>query len=47
MDSLNDLNNTPIIVPGQSQPQLLGNLSTFKRDFDALVIDHYNIQPNL
>ena len=45
VDSLNELNNTPIIVPGQSQPQLLSNLSTFKRDFDALVINHYNIQP--
>ena len=45
VDSLNQLNNTPIIVPGQSQPQLLGNLSTFQRDFDALVINHYNIQP--
>ena len=45
VDSLNQLNNTPIIVPGQSQPQLLSNLSTFKRDFDSLVINHYNIQP--
>ena len=45
VDSLNTLNNTPIVVPGQTQAQLLSNLSTFKRDFNPLVINHYNIQP--
>ncbi len=45
VDSLNTLNNTPIAVPGNRQPQLLSNLSTFKRDVSPLVINHYNIQP--
>ncbi len=45
VDSLNALTNTPIIVPGQTQSQLLSNLSTFKRDFNPVVINHYNIQP--
>ncbi len=45
VDSLNALNNTPIIVPGQKQPQLLSNLSEFKRSVDPVVINHYNVQP--
>ena len=45
VDSLNTLNNTPIAVPGPTQPQLLSNLSTFKRDVSPLVINHYNVQP--
>ncbi len=46
VSSLNDLNNTPIVISGQArQPQLLANLSTFKRDFAPVVINHYNIQP--
>ena len=45
--SLNDLNNTPIIVPNQTggQPQLLANLAETKRDVSPVVINHYNIQP--
>ena len=45
VDSLNALTNTPIIAPGQTQSQLLSNLSTFKRDINPVVINHYNIQP--
>ncbi len=45
VDSLNALTNTPIIVPGQTRSQLLSNLSTFKRDFNPVVINHYNVQP--
>ncbi len=45
VDSLNTLNNTPIIVPGQTQPQLLSNLSTTRRDTSPVVINHYNVQP--
>ncbi len=45
VDSLNALNNTPIVVSGQRQAQLLSNLSTFKRDINPVVINHYNIQP--
>ena len=45
--SLNDLNNTPIVVPNQpgGQPQLLSNLAETKRDIAPVVINHYNIQP--
>ena len=45
--SLNDLNNTPIIVPNQpgGQPQLLANLAETTRDVAPVVINHYNIQP--
>jgi multidrug efflux pump subunit AcrB len=45
VDSLNTLNNTPIIVPGQTQAQLLSNLSTTRRDVAPVVINHYNVQP--
>ncbi len=45
VDSLNALTNTPIVVSGQTQSQLLSNLSTFKRDFNPVVINHYNVQP--
>ncbi len=45
VDSLNQLNNTPIIVAGQTQPQLLSNLSSFKRSENPVVINHYNVQP--
>lgn len=43
--SLNDLANTPVTVPGQAQPQLLGNMATTARDVAPIVINHYNIQP--
>jgi multidrug efflux pump subunit AcrB len=45
VDSLNALNNTPIIVPGQTQAQLLSNLATTTRDIAPVVINHYNVQP--
>jgi multidrug efflux pump subunit AcrB len=45
VNSLNTLNNTPIIVPGQTQAQLLSNVSTTRRDIAPVVINHYNVQP--
>ncbi len=46
VDSLNALNNIPILVSGQNrQSQVLANVSTFKRDFAPVNINHYNIQP--
>jgi multidrug efflux pump subunit AcrB len=44
VSSLDALNNTPIIVPGQSQAQLLSNLSAIHRDTSPVVITHYNVQ---
>ncbi len=44
VSSLNDLNNTPVTVAGQT-PQLLSNLATTARDTAPIVINHYNIQP--
>lgn len=43
--SLDDLNNTPVTVAGQAQPQLLSNLARTSRDIAPIVINHYNIQP--
>ncbi len=43
--SLNEMNNIPISISGAAQPQLLANMTTFKRDFAPVVINHYNIQP--
>ncbi len=44
MDSIEALNNTPI-PNGQSNTQLLGNLSTVSRGTEMAVINHYNVQP--
>lgn len=45
MDSLNALQNTPIVASGQQQPQLLGNLATFERADSPVIVNHYNVQP--
>jgi multidrug efflux pump subunit AcrB len=44
VDSLNALNDTPVIAPPLAQPQLLANLATIVRDTAPVVISHYNIQ---
>ncbi|HXC24444.1 MAG TPA: efflux RND transporter permease subunit, partial [Gemmatimonadaceae bacterium] len=44
LSSLNDLETTPIIVPG-SAPQLFGNLATPQRVLGMGVVNHYNVQP--
>ncbi len=45
VDSLNSMTNIPISISGGTQPQLLANMTTFRRDFAPVVINHYNIQP--
>jgi CzcA family heavy metal efflux pump len=45
IDSLEDLNNIPVVVPGLAAPQLLGNLATSVRARTPLVLNHYNVQP--
>jgi multidrug efflux pump subunit AcrB len=45
MGSLEALQNTPIAVAGQSQPQLFGNLATASRGVTPAVVNHYNVQP--
>ena len=47
VDSMDALNSTPVIRPGQSQPQLLANLATTERQVQPSVISHYNVQPVL
>jgi multidrug efflux pump subunit AcrB len=45
MGTVDALENTPITAPGQSQPQLFGNLATSSRGTAPAVINHYNVQP--
>ena len=45
VDSLNAMNNIPIAISGATQPQLLANMTDFKRDIAPVVINHYNVQP--
>src|SRR5262245_25194304 len=47
VDSVNALTSTPVIVPGQAQPQLLANVASTQRTVQPGVISHYNIQPVL
>jgi multidrug efflux pump subunit AcrB len=55
VDSLNALNDTPVVAPPSpqpqllaqqsvAQPQLLANLAAIVRDTAPVVISHYNIQ---
>ena len=50
VDSLNPLNDTPVVPPPSAQPQLpaqpqlLANVATISRDTAPVVISHYNIQ---
>jgi len=45
IDSLDALDRTPVALPGQSQPQLLANVASTRRQVQPSVISHYNIQP--
>src|SRR5207253_7304323 len=45
MASLDALHRTPVALPGQSSPQLLGNLADFRRAITPLSLNHYNVQP--
>ncbi len=46
VDSMDDLDNTPVVGPGGGrQPQLMANLAAVSRGGGAAVVNHYNIQP--
>ncbi len=45
MDSLNALQNTPIVGPNLPQPELLGNLASFTRGVSPVIVNHFNVQP--
>jgi multidrug efflux pump subunit AcrB len=46
IDSFDALQRTPISSPGSTaEPQLLGNLATFKRGTSRAIVNHFNVQP--
>jgi CzcA family heavy metal efflux pump len=45
MDSMDELNRTPISLAGEAQPQFLESLSTIQRTTAPLLLSHYNVQP--
>jgi CzcA family heavy metal efflux pump len=45
VSSIDDLGRTPVIAAGQTSPQLLSNLATFRRTTTPLSLNHYNVQP--
>src|SRR5439155_26426315 len=45
IDSVDALQSTPVVVNGQSAPQLLSSLATIHRDITPTVVSHYNVQP--
>lgn len=44
-NTLQELARTPVTSPNGNTSQMLGNVSTFRRDLSPIIIDHYNIQP--
>jgi CzcA family heavy metal efflux pump len=45
VNSLDELNRTPISLAGHASPQLLSNLATVTRTTTPLSLNHYNVQP--
>jgi CzcA family heavy metal efflux pump len=45
VNSMDQLNRTPISVPGQATPEFLSNLATVTRTTAPLSLNHYNVQP--
>jgi multidrug efflux pump subunit AcrB len=45
VDSLDELQRTPVTIAGQASPQLLSNLADFHRTITPLSLNHYNVQP--
>ena len=43
--SMDELQRTPITIPGQQPPQMLANLADFHRTTTPLSLNHYNVQP--
>jgi CzcA family heavy metal efflux pump len=44
LQSLQDLQNVPITVPGLAKPEILGDVSTISRRSGMAVVNHYNIK---
>jgi multidrug efflux pump subunit AcrB len=45
VDTLQDLENTPIVAPNLPRPELLGNLAAIERRESPVIVNHYNVQP--
>jgi multidrug efflux pump subunit AcrB len=45
MQSLDDINQTPVTATGVFSTQLLSNLATVKRSVSPAIVNHYNVQP--
>src|SRR5947208_8919415 len=45
MDTLRDLQNTPVVAPKLPRPELLGNLATIERRESPVIVNHYDVQP--
>jgi multidrug efflux pump subunit AcrB len=45
MDSLQDLQNTPVVAPNLPRPETLGNLATIERRESPVIVNHYDVQP--
>jgi multidrug efflux pump subunit AcrB len=43
--SIDELQRTPITIPGQQPPQMLANLADFHRTTTPVSLNHYNVQP--
>src|SRR5437667_5884544 len=45
MDTLRDLQNTPVVAPNLPRPELLGNLATIERRESPVIVNHYDVHP--
>jgi len=45
MDTLQDLQNTPVVGQNLPRPELLGNLAAVERRESPVIVNHYNVQP--
>ena len=47
IESLQDLENTPVSVPSNAPPEILENLASINRTTEMAVVSHYNVRPVL
>lgn len=47
IDTLNDLQNIPVLASNGQTPQLLGGLTTITRDQGEGLVSHYDVQPTI
>src|SRR5881394_3128277 len=45
MDTLQDLQNTPVVAQNLPRPELLANLATVQRRESPIIVNHYDVQP--